>query len=76
MPRDGTIAALGAQERIRGFALTGVRVVPADDDEAVRSAWQRLPADVSVVILTPAAAHALGPEAVRPGGRLTVVMPR
>ncbi len=75
MTRDGMIAALGADALVRGFALAGVRVVAAEDDDAVRSAWRRLPADVSLVILTAAAARALGADTVRSARRLTVVMP-
>ncbi|WP_207390458.1 hypothetical protein [Rhodococcus sp. ABRD24] len=65
---------LGAEVAIQGYALAGAVVVPAEDDAAVRAAWHDLDRDVAVVILTPAAARALGAAAVG-GRRLTVVMP-
>ena len=40
------IVAIGEHEQVRGFALTGVHVAPADDADAVRAAWGELPADV------------------------------
>jgi vacuolar-type H+-ATPase subunit F/Vma7 len=74
MRREGTIAALGERSLVRGFALAGVRVVEAEDAEAVRSAWLGLHAEVAVVILTPAAARALGPAAFEPGAPLAVAV--
>jgi vacuolar-type H+-ATPase subunit F/Vma7 len=71
--RDGTVAALGEATLVSGFALAAVRVVEAEDDEAVRTAWQEFPAEVAVVIITPAAAQALGAAAFEPGAPLTVV---
>ncbi|HEX6872252.1 MAG TPA: V-type ATP synthase subunit F [Micromonosporaceae bacterium] len=61
-----TVAVIGAEAQIRGFALAGAVVLPADDPGQVRSAWQALPADVAVVLLTVSAAAAL-PEPVRQG---------
>lgn len=55
----GTVAAIGEEVLVRGFGLAGVLVCPADDPEAVRTAWQGLPEEVSLVILTPTAAAAL-----------------
>jgi len=56
------IAAIGERERVRGFAFAGVRVSPADDPQSVRAAWQALPQDVALLILTPAARSALRSE--------------
>lgn len=69
----GTVAAIGAPTRVRGFGLVGVRVLPAEDPDAVRAVWQNLTADVDVVILTAPAAAALtlGLEQTHP---LVVVM--
>jgi vacuolar-type H+-ATPase subunit F/Vma7 len=68
-----TVVALGEEHRVEGFALAGVEVVAAADAQAVRDAWAALAADVAVVILTPAAADALGPGlAPRP---IRVVLP-
>jgi vacuolar-type H+-ATPase subunit F/Vma7 len=73
-PSTGPVAVIGEQHRVQGFALAGAVVLVAEDDAAVRSQWAALPAEVSVVVLTPAAAVAVGGLAsgVRP---LTVVMP-
>ncbi|MGH8866427.1 MAG: V-type ATP synthase subunit F [Actinomycetes bacterium] len=69
------LAALGEQLTVRGFALAGVLACPAETPDAVRSAWDALPDDVQIVLLTPAAAHALGDEQVAGLDRLAVVMP-
>jgi|HigsolmetaAR201D_1030396.scaffolds.fasta_scaffold139885_2 vacuolar-type H+-ATPase subunit F/Vma7 len=71
---DGTIAAIGAEVLVRGLVLAGVVALPAEDPDAVRDAWRRLPPDVGLVLLTPAAAAALGDEADR-GWPLVAVMP-
>jgi vacuolar-type H+-ATPase subunit F/Vma7 len=49
------IVALGARDRVEGFALAGVGVVAADDPAAVRAAWEALGPDVAVVLLTASA---------------------
>jgi vacuolar-type H+-ATPase subunit F/Vma7 len=67
------IAALGELHRVEGFALAGALVLVAGSPDAVREAWTRLPDDVEVVVLTPAAAGALANVVqARP---LRVVMP-
>ena len=67
------VAVLGERHRVEGFALAGASVIVAADAEAVREAWARLPDGVDVVVLTPAAAAAIGDSrAPRP---LTVVLP-
>jgi vacuolar-type H+-ATPase subunit F/Vma7 len=70
------VAVVGELTRVQGFALAGALVVAAEDPEAVRAAWASLDEEVAVVVLTPAAAAALGegPEPRR--WPLTVVMPR
>ena len=68
----GRIAAIGADPAVRGFGLAGALILPAEDPDGARAAWLALPADVEVVILTPAAAQAIGPV----GGPLTVVVPQ
>jgi len=75
---DGTgrIAVLGESARVAPFALAGAIVAPADEPAAVRTAWRALPADVLVVILTPAAAAALDDASLPPrAGVLTVTLP-
>jgi len=66
-------AAIGELVRVQGFALAGARILPAESPDAVRTAWQELPDDVALVILTRAAAEALAPA--ERAHRLTVVMP-
>ncbi len=68
-----TIAVLGERHRVEGFALAGATVFDAADAGSVREAWARLPDDVAVVVLTPAAAHAL--EDVVQARPLRVVLP-
>ena len=70
----GRVAVLGELYRVQGFALAGALVLVAADDDDVRSRWAALPADVPVVVLTPAAASALADRLPDPA-RLTVVMP-
>jgi hypothetical protein len=54
------VAVLGERVRVEGYSLAGAVVYPADDPEEVRGAWGELPDDVAMVVLTPAAARALG----------------
>lgn len=68
----GRVAAIGESFRVEGLRLAGVVVLPGEGGSEVRTSWASVPDDVSVVILTPAAAEALEP--VR-HGRLTVVLP-
>jgi vacuolar-type H+-ATPase subunit F/Vma7 len=68
------IAVLGEEVSVQGFGLAGAVVLVAEDDDAVRAAWERLDDDVAVVILTQAAARALG-ETRAGEVPLTVVMP-
>ena len=70
------VVAIGAQQQVAGFALAGARVYPADSAEQARAAWRALPDTVAVVILTEAAADALGADRLAPQAPLTVVMPR
>lgn len=67
----GGIAVIGEHVRVQGFGLAGALVMVAAEPAAVRRCWQALPGEVDVVVLTPAAADAIGD----PAGRLTVVMP-
>lgn len=71
----GRVAALGRQVSVQGFALAGVLVLPVEDDADVRAAWDGLPDDVAVVVLTVAAAEALGTERTSVLHPLAVVLP-
>jgi vacuolar-type H+-ATPase subunit F/Vma7 len=69
----GTVAAIGEDVLMRGFGLAGARVLPAEEPAAVRAAWQDLPGDVALVILTRAAATVLAGQ--DRGELLVVVLP-
>jgi vacuolar-type H+-ATPase subunit F/Vma7 len=69
------VATVGEDARIAGFALAGALIVPAETPDDVRAAWEALPPDVGLVVLTPAAATALASDLDEPGARLTAVMP-
>ncbi|MFD8234779.1 hypothetical protein ACFV20_23255 [Streptomyces sp. NPDC059696] len=69
------MAAIGERLRVLGLVTAGVVVLPAEDPDAVRTAWRRLPPDTGLVVVTPAAAEALGPELLEQGDPLTAVMP-
>lgn len=57
-----TVVAIGAPALVRGFALAGARVLPAEQPADVRAAWRSLPDDVGLVVLTAAAQQALTDE--------------
>lgn len=70
-----TVAVIGAEAKIRGYALAGaVQLVAATETDA-RAQWAALPAEVVAVVLTHEAAAALAEETVAPGAPLTAVMP-
>jgi vacuolar-type H+-ATPase subunit F/Vma7 len=62
MSQAGNIFAIGERERVRALALAGVRVLPADDAEAARAAWEALAEEFGLVILTTAARDAVAPS--------------
>ncbi|MEN2740269.1 hypothetical protein ABCS02_20930 [Microbacterium sp. X-17] len=70
--RQTGIAAIGQAARIEGYALVGVATWPAEDADTARRAWDALPASFGMVILTPAAAAAIGEHR---DDRLTTVLP-
>lgn len=67
-------AIIGEAPRIQGFGLAGAVILPADTASEVLAAWQSLPADVTVVLLTARAARWLG-DPPRPHDVLLVAMP-
>ncbi|MCX4462057.1 V-type ATP synthase subunit F [Streptomyces sp. NBC_01340] len=69
------MAAIGERTRVAGLALAGVTVLVAEEPESVRRAWQDLPPDVALVIVTPAAADTLGPALLDCARPLTAVLP-
>lgn len=69
----GSIAVIGESGPLEGFALCGATVLVTADDAGAVAAWRGLDDDVALVVLSAAAARALGD---RPGERpdvLTVV---
>lgn len=69
------VAAVGAETAVRGYGLAGVLVYAATDPDGVRAAWQALPDDVALVIVTRAAADALADAALRGVRPVVAVMP-
>jgi vacuolar-type H+-ATPase subunit F/Vma7 len=69
------VAVLGERVLAEGWALAGARVLAAETPTEVRAAWAGLPTNVAVVLLTPAAAAALGPVPTDGERPLIVVMP-
>lgn len=53
------VAALGERALVEGFVLAGARVIPAETPEAVRAAWNGLPTDIAVLLVTAQAQGAL-----------------
>ena len=73
---SGTIVVLGEGVAVDSFALAGATVLRAEQPDDVRRAWRSLAPDTGVVVLTAAAAAALGAAVdERADGVLTVVMP-
>ena len=68
-------AVIGEPLRIYGYGLAGALLFPASDQPGVMRAWQHLPGDVAVVLLTGQAARWLEDELERRPGVLPVVMP-
>ncbi len=69
-----SIAAVGRWTELAGYSLAGVEVFDACTPEAVRRAWNDLPNDVAVVLLTAEARRAL-PDPLLPSDRLWAVIP-
>lgn len=69
------VVAIGADPRLDGFALVGVRVVAASTGDEAVDAWAGLGRDVGLVILAPDAATALASRLDERSDVLTVVLP-
>lgn len=70
-----TVAGIGEDTNLEGFALAGVKVTIAQTDSEISDAWRNLDTTVAMVILSARAAHVLADELGRHPDRLTVVMP-
>jgi len=68
-------AVIGEAVRTAGFALVGAVVATAETPEETRAAWQALPPDVAVLVLTPSAAAWLGDTLAARPDVLVEVMP-
>ena len=66
------IAVFGESPVVDGWALAGSLVVTAAGEAEVGRAWERLPEDIEVVVVTSAAAALLGDRAAE---RMVVVLP-
>jgi len=69
------VVAIGADPRLDGFALAGVRVLAAGTGAEVEEAWAALGPDVGLIILSAAAATTLEPVLDDRPDVLTVVLP-
>ena len=68
-------AAIGEETHVAGYALAGVEVHPAPNDDAARAAWAALAPEVAFLILTPAARAALGAMLDERAGLVWAVIP-
>ena len=68
------IVAVGRWTELAGYPLAGVEVLDARTPEAVRRAWDSLPDDVALVLLTAEARRSL-PDPLLPRCRLWAVIP-
>lgn len=68
-------AVIGEAVRVEGYALAGAVVYPAEDADQARAAWDSLPPDIAVAVLTARVAAWLGQAPERRDGVLRVVMP-
>lgn len=73
------VAVIGEAVRVEGFSLAGALVLRCEDADEARSAWNSLPADVAVAVLTPRAQTWLAGAGTARSPRsavLTVVLPQ
>jgi vacuolar-type H+-ATPase subunit F/Vma7 len=68
------VVAIGRGVELAGFALVGVRIIPASSDSEVVRAWTSLE-DVGLVILSVGASIALEPVRADRPEILTAVVP-
>ncbi|HWS46457.1 MAG TPA: V-type ATP synthase subunit F [Acidimicrobiia bacterium] len=69
------VAVLGEPALVGGFALAGALVFGVGDHAAIDAAWDALPDDVSVLVLTPRAADRLRDRLDERPQLLTAVSP-
>jgi vacuolar-type H+-ATPase subunit F/Vma7 len=71
----GSVVALGESHGLEGFALVGVEVRRVAGPDDVRSVWEHLDDQVSLVILSQAAADVLAERLADRPDVLTAVLP-
>lgn len=69
------VVVLGDDVHIRGFALSGAEVAPADSVEDAVNVWEGLPEETKLVIMTQAVADRLGESALAKSRSLVAVIP-
>jgi vacuolar-type H+-ATPase subunit F/Vma7 len=57
-----SVAAIGPRDLVDGYGLAGARRYPAADPESVLAAWEALPADAELLLLSRLAAAVLAPH--------------
>ncbi len=70
-----TAAVIGEELAVEGYALAGCVLLPAGNPDEVNAAWQALPADTVLLILTKSAAGWLADRLAQRPDIMTVVMP-
>ena len=70
----GGIVVIGEPALVAGFAMAGATTMPAQGADEVLRTWESLPSGTTLVILTAAAAAALGGR-LSDADQLTAVMP-
>lgn len=70
-----TAVAIGDARRLGGFALGGVEVIAAMGPDEVQAAWEVLPHDTALVILSPDALEHLGSRLHERSDIVWVVLP-
>jgi vacuolar-type H+-ATPase subunit F/Vma7 len=68
-------AVIGEELAVEGYALAGCVLLPADNPDEVNSAWQALPHDTVLLILTETAASWLADRLAQRPDIMTAVMP-
>jgi vacuolar-type H+-ATPase subunit F/Vma7 len=68
-------AVIGEELAVEGYALAGCVLLPADNPDEVNSAWQALPPDTILLILTQTAASWLADRLAQRPDIMTAVMP-
>jgi vacuolar-type H+-ATPase subunit F/Vma7 len=69
------VVAIGEADRVAGYALAGATVRVAESPAAAVEAWLTLDPETELVVLTPAAAKALGPDLDEQDHRIWAVLP-